>query len=74
MSRVLLVNLSEDEVRTRCEREDVGISAMEDLPGGGVRLVCMSNDGAELMRAKLKRQMLGETATRRLYRPRTPIW
>ena len=71
MTRVLLVAMTEDEV---IASEDVGISAMETLPGGGVRLVCMSVDGAETMKAKLKRKMLSDTAARSAHRPRTPLW
>ena len=74
MSRVLLVAMTEDEVTARCATEDVGISAIEALPGGGVRLVCMSADGAETMKAKLKRKMLADTAVRAAHRPRTPLW
>ena len=74
MTRVLLVAMTEDEVTARCATEDVGISALETLPGGGVRLVCMSADGADTMKAKLKRKMLSDTAARSAHRPRTPLW
>src|SRR5829696_3051412 len=59
MSRAMFVALDEDSVRARCLKENVGISAIERIPTGGVRLVCMSNDGAERMRGKFKSQMLG---------------
>ena len=46
MSRVVHLNLDEDVVVIRCMSENVGISAIERLPGGGVRLVYMSTEGA----------------------------
>ena len=53
MSRVLLLALSEADVRAHCARLAVGVSSIEDLLGGGVRLVCQSSAGAETMRHKL---------------------
>lgn len=72
MSRVLLVKLDESEVVARCNAAKVGVSAIERLPDGGTRLVCMSGDGAELMRKKLKRSLISGSVTRELYRPGTP--
>ena len=46
MSRALFVSLDEGEVVARCLARKVGISTTERLPGGGVRLVCNSGDGA----------------------------
>lgn len=74
MSRVLFVALDEKQVTARCEAENVGISALESLPKGGVRLVCMSSDGAALMLRKLKSHMIGGEAVRHLHRPRKPLW
>ena len=50
--------------------EDLG----EGLPGGGVRLVCMSNEGAELIRKKLKRYVIDGEVTRERFRPKTGTW
>jgi len=74
MSRVLFLSLHEGEVVARCLTEKVGISAIERLPGGGVRLVCKSGDDAVMMRRKLKRHLMDEDATRERYRPKTPLW
>ena len=74
MSRVLFLSLDEGQVVTRCLSENVGISAIERLPGGGVRLVCKSGDDAVMMRRKLKRHLMDEDATRERYRPKTPLW
>ena len=46
MSRVLFVTLDEGPLVAKCLAEKVGISAIERLPAGGMRLVCMSSDGA----------------------------
>jgi hypothetical protein len=54
--------------------EKVGVSAIESLPGGGVRLVCMSSDGAALIRRKLKRYVIDGEAARERFRPATGTW
>jgi hypothetical protein len=74
MSRVLLVNLDEGKVVSACLDEKVGISAIERLATGGVRLVCMSSAGTEQMREKLKRHLIHGVAKREPYRPATPLW
>jgi len=74
MSRVLFVSLDEGQVVTRCLAEKVGISAIERLPGGGVRLVCKSVEGAGLMARKLKQHLMDDSATREKLRPSTPLW
>jgi hypothetical protein len=74
MSRVLFVALDEGQVVAKCLAENVGISAIERLPAGGVRLVCMSSDGAATMNRKLKTHLITETVKRELRRPTTPLW
>jgi hypothetical protein len=74
MSRVLFVTLDEGAVVARCLAEKVGISAIERLPSGGVRLVCMSGDGAALMRRKFKANLIREDVARQPHRPTTPLW
>lgn len=74
MSRVLFLNLDEGVVTIRCLSEDVGISALERLPSGGVRLVCMSSAGAEIIRNKLKAYLIGGDIIRERHRPVTPLW
>jgi hypothetical protein len=73
MSRVLFVTLDEGQVVSKCLQEKVGISALEHLPGGGVRLVCMSSGGAAQMRRKLKTHLMDKPATRALHRPTSPF-
>ncbi|HEX5239200.1 MAG TPA: hypothetical protein VFW39_12155 [Sphingomicrobium sp.] len=74
MSRVLFLSLDEGQVVARCLTEKVGISAIERLPGGGVRLVCKSGDDAVMMRRKLKPHLMKESATRERHRPNSPLW
>jgi hypothetical protein len=69
MSRVVHLSLDEGVVVIRCLSEKVGISAIESLPGGGVRLVCMSGDGAALIRRKLKAYVIDGDVTRERHRP-----
>ena len=71
---MLFVKLDEGDVVSRCLAAKVGISAIERLPGGGVRLVCMSSDGADAMRKKLKSQLMRTEATRQAFRPDAPTW
>jgi len=74
MSRVLLVALEEGKVVAKCLAAKVGISALERLPGGGVRLVCMSTDGAAQMSRKLKRNLIDGEVERQRHRPASPLW
>lgn len=74
MSRVLFVNLDEGQVATKCLAENVGISAIERLPQGGVRLVCMSSDGAGVMTRKLKSHLIRGEVVRAIHRPSRPLW
>lgn len=74
MSRVLFLKLDEGEVLAKCKTEKVGISAIEKLPGGGVRLVCMSSEGAATLNRKLKSQLIKGDVQRRQHRPAQPLW
>lgn len=74
MSRVLFVSLDEGAVLKRCLSAKVGISALESLPTGGTRLVCMSTDGADAMRRKLRSHLIKTHVARRPHRPKSPRW
>lgn len=74
MSRVLHLKLDEGDVVARCLSAKVGISAIEGLPGGGTRLVCMSGDGASAMKRKLKAHLIAGEVTRSALRPPSPLW
>ena len=74
MSRVVHLDLDEGVVVIRCLSEKVGVSAIERLPSGGVRLVCMSSDGAELIRKKLKSYVIAGDVERERHRPAKPLW
>jgi hypothetical protein len=74
VSRVIHLNLDEGVVVIRCLSEQVGISAIERLPQGGVRLVCMSSEGAGRIRRKLKANVIDGDPQRERHRPTTPLW
>jgi hypothetical protein len=74
MSRALLINLDEGEVVAKCLAEKVGISAIERLLSGGVRLVCKSSQGAETMTRKLKAHLIEGHVVRERHRPIRPLW
>jgi hypothetical protein len=75
VSRTLYLQVDEGKAVACCLKEKVGVSAIERLPGGGVRLVCQSSDGAERIRAVLKSRLLdADGIARRPHRPSTPLW
>lgn len=74
MSRAVLLSLNEKEVRAKCLEANVGVSAIERLRDGGVRLVCMSSRGAELIRKNLGSHLVEGNLIRERHRPRTPLW
>jgi len=74
MSRALFVNLPEKDVIASCDAEKVGISAIERIPQGGVRLVCMSSEGAGIMTHKLRSKLITSPVTRERFRPVKPLW
>ena len=74
MTRVINLSMKEADVIARCLTESVGVSVIERLPKGGVRLVCMSVNGAELIRLKLKSHIIKGDVTRERHRPTRPLW
>lgn len=74
MSRVVHLNLDEGVVVIRCISENVGVSAIERLSSGGVRLVCMSSEGAARIRRKLETYLIQGNVTRERHRPLNPLW
>jgi hypothetical protein len=74
MSRTIHLSMEEGEVIARCLKEKVGVSAIERLPAGGVRLVCMSGDGAQLIRTKLRSRLIAGPIERERHRPAKPLW
>lgn len=74
MSRAVNLAVAEDALVKHCDSQGIAISVIEALPGGGVRLVCSSMDGAEQIRSKFKRQVMDADTRRAEFRPRTPLW
>jgi hypothetical protein len=70
MSRCINLKLSETEVRRHCTKQGVGVSVIEPLTSGGVRLVCMSSDGAERIRRDLRTKIIDGEIIRARIRPR----
>lgn len=64
MNREMYLDVSEGFVVTQCLQEKVGISSIQSLASGGTRLVCMSVDGADTMRRKLKKNLMKDDGTR----------
>ncbi len=63
------VTLAEADVIALCLSAGVAISAIEPLPDGGTRLVCVSPNGADTMRKKLKNSLIdGAVPRHRFYR------
>ena len=71
MSRVLCLTLSQSAVMDQGANKNIGVSAIEPLASGGVRMVCMSVDGAEEARRVFKSKILKGEVTRTKYRPST---
>ena len=68
------LSLAESTVREHCRENAVGVSALEVLPGGGVRLVCDSADGAAKIRKKLKSKLISGEVQRTRLRPPQLQW
>jgi len=66
--------MSESEALAHCLAEKVGVSAIEALPEGGVRLVCKSVDGADRIRRRFKQKIIGIDRARARHRPVRPLW
>ena len=58
MTRALLLSMGAGEAMAGCLRENVGVSSIERLASGGVRLVCMSSDGAARVRIVLNAKLI----------------
>jgi hypothetical protein len=66
--------MSENAALDYCKGKSLGVSAIEKLTSGGVRLVCMSSDGAEKARTGLKSKLIKGDVTREKFRPTRPLW
>jgi len=74
MSRAMQLAMSEKEALALCASHNITVSAIEGLPGGGVRLVCNSSNGAELLRQKAKSKVIRAEQLREKHRPTSPLW
>ena len=74
MSRALQLAMSEPEALALCASQKVAVSAIERLPNGGVRVVCNSSSGADLLRRKAKSKVIAAEQVREKHRPVSPLW
>ncbi len=74
MSRVINLSMAEADVREQCRKSDIGVSSLEVLQSGGVRLVTSSSDGAEKIRKKLKSKIVHGDVQRTPASPKTWPW
>ena len=74
MSRAFNLAMTEAEVVKHCAEKSIAISALEALPDGGMRLVCMSGYGAAQIRSKLKSRIMEGEVRRERFRPLRPLW
>lgn len=74
MSRAMQLAMTEQEALALCASQKVTVSAIERLPGGGVRLVCSSSSGADTLRRKAKSKIIASEQLREKHRPASPLW
>lgn len=66
--------MTEQQGLALCAAHNVRVSAIEPLPGGGVRVVCNSSSGAGILRQKAKPNVIGVEQAREKHRPASPLW
>ena len=74
MSPAILLSLDESQLIAQCLKAKVGVSAIGGPIGGGVRLVCRSSAGTEIMREALKKHVIEGEAVRGRHRLPTRLW
>ena len=67
MSRAVNLSLGQSDVRLLCEKRGIAISAMESLPTGGTRLVCVLPEGTEAVRHYARASVLDDSVARFRY-------
>lgn len=58
VSRAMNIGLPEAQIAALCEKVGVRISDIETLPSGGTHLVCITSEGAEEIRRRLKGHLI----------------
>lgn len=74
MSRAFNLSMTEAQVLRHCREKNIAVSAVEALPDGGVRLVCMTGYGAAQIGSSLKGHIIEGQVRRGRFRPRQPLW
>ncbi len=74
MSRAIHLDMNENQAREQCDTRHIGVSSIEALPDGGVRLVCMSAEGAAMIRRRCKSALIKGPVRRKAHgMARSPI-
>lgn len=74
MSRAFNLAMTEAQIVRHCRENNIAVSALEALPDGGVRLVCMTGYGAGQIRSQLKARIIEAEVRRERFRPLRPLW
>ncbi len=65
------LDLPEADVLAQCEKSGVRVSAIEPLLSGGTHLVCLTSDGADEIRLKLRSRIIAGAVRRAaFFRPK----
>jgi hypothetical protein len=74
MSRAMNLRVEMDVAVSLCDRNGIGISAIEPLDSGGTRIVLMTNEGAHKLQRLTKGQLIdGPVVRSGAYQARSPI-
>lgn len=74
MSRAINLRMSEAQVTAQFADLKVAISAIEALPVEGTHVVCLTSEGAELIRRKLKAHLIEGKVKRFAYYRIPSVW
>ena len=74
MTRAFNLSMTEAQIVRHCRENNIAVSALEVLPDGGVRLVCMTGYGAGQIRSKLAGRIIEGEVRRERFRPASPLW
>ncbi len=74
MSRVVNLRLPSTEVAQHCLAANISLSVLEELPDGGVRVVCSTIEGSDEVRTKFAKQIIREEPRRKLFRLARTLW
>ena len=62
-----------EQARAR-EAANISLSVLEELPDGGVRVVCSTIEGSDKVRTKFAKQIIREEPCRKLFSLARTLW